>query len=692
MPIRDLLIEIGTEELPPKALRPLADALEKLITAALENESLVFDSITQFATPRRLAVLITGLPESQEDKEIFRLGPALSAAYDDKGNPTPAASGFAKSCGVDIKDLSTSKNNGVDKLAFTLTKKGQKTIGLIPNIIKNALSQLPAPKKMRWGSSREEFVRPIHWMIVLFGEEVITTNIYGVKSDRKTLGHRFHCNKEISIDKARDYEITLEKIGYVVPCFKKRREIIRSLVLEEGKNNKAVAIIEDDLLDEVTGLVEYPVALIGDFDDAFLSVPPEALILAMKSHQKCFYLVNNTGELLPKFITVSNIISKDPEQVIEGNERVIRPRLADARFFFDTDRSRTLASRLEPLKKLTFQDKLGSVYDKSIRVSVVAKSMASKLGVDAEYCEKAAKLSKCDLLTNMVGEFPDLQGVIGSYYARYDGEPEEVCKALREQYLPKFSGDKLPETISGSILAITDKLDSTVGLFGIGQPPTGSKDPFALRRSAIGILRILVEKKLDLNVLELIREVIGAYAETPISDDTEDKVFDFLLERFRSWYLDDGITSEVFQSVLAVKPERPLDFHNRIQAVNNFSKLPESVNLAAANKRVSNLLNKSESNLTNRSCDEGLLVAKSEKLLFTAIKDKVAEVAPYYKKGEYDNALQSLATLKKVVDGFFDDVLVMDENFDLRHNRLCLLQELRELFLQAADISHLHTN
>ncbi|MDG2421651.1 MAG: glycine--tRNA ligase subunit beta [Gammaproteobacteria bacterium] len=692
MPIRDLLIEIGTEELPPKALRPLAGALEKLITGALENESLVFDSITQFATPRRLAVLITGLPESQEDKEIFRLGPALSAAYDDKGNPTPAASGFAKSCGVDIKDLSTSKNSGVDKLAFTLTKKGQKTIGLIPSIIKNALNQLPAPKKMRWGSSREEFVRPIQWMIVLFGEEVITTNIYGVKSDRKTLGHRFHCNKEISIDKARDYEITLEKIGHVVPCFKKRREIIRSLVLEEGKNNKAVAIIEDDLLDEVTGLVEYPVALIGDFDDTFLSVPPEALILAMKSHQKCFYLVNNTGELLPKFITVSNIISKDPEQVIEGNERVIRPRLADARFFFDADRSRTLASRLEPLKKVTFQDKLGSVYDKSIRVSVVAKSMAGKLGVDAEYCEKAAKLSKCDLLTNMVGEFPDLQGVIGSYYARYDGEPEEVCKALQEHYLPKFSGDKLPETISGSILAISDKLDSTVGLFGIGQPPTGSKDPFALRRSAIGILRILVEKKLDLNVLELIREVIAAYAETPISDDTEDKVFDFLLERFRSWYLDDGITSEVFQSVLAVKPERPLDFHNRIQAVNNFSKLPESINLAAANKRVSNLLNKNESNLTNKNCDEDVLVAKSEKLLFTAIKDKVLEVAPYYKKGEYDNAFQSLATLKNVVDEFFDDVLVMDDNLDLRHNRLCLLQELRGLFLQAADISHLHTN
>ena len=692
MPIRDLLIEIGTEELPPKALRPLAGALEKLITAALENESLVFDSITQFATPRRLAVLITGLPESQEDKEIFRLGPALSAAYDDKGNPTPAASGFAKSCGVEIKDLSTSKNSGVDKLAFTLTKKGQKTIGLIPSIIKKALNELPAPKKMRWGSSREEFVRPIHWMIVLFGEEVINTNIYGVKSDRKTLGHRFHCNKEISIDKARDYEITLEKIGHIVPCFKKRREIIRSLVLEEGKNNKAVAIIEDNLLDEVTGLVEYPVALIGDFDDTFLSVPPEALILAMKSHQKCFYLVNNTGELLPKFITVSNIISKDPEQVIEGNERVIRPRLADARFFFDTDRARTLASRLEPLKKLTFQDKLGSVYDKSIRVSVVAKSMASKLGVDAEYCEKAAKLSKCDLLTNMVGEFPDLQGVIGSYYARYDGEPEEVCKALREQYLPKFSGDKLPETISGSILAIIDKLDSTVGLFGIGQPPTGSKDPFALRRSAIGILRILVEKKLDLNVLELIREVVDAYAETPISDDTEDKVFDFLLERFRFWYLDDGITSEVFQSVLAVKPERPLDFHNRIQAVNNFSKLPESITLAAANKRVSNLLNKNESNLTNKNCDEGLLKEKSEKLLFDAIGEKIVEVAPYYKKGEYDNALQSLAALKKVVDEFFDDVLVMDENLDLRHNRLCLLQELRELFLQTADISHLHTN
>ena len=692
MSTRDLLIEIGTEELPPKALSNLSRAFEELVCVALKKSDLAFDSAQRFATPRRLAVLITALQTAQEDKLIEKVGPAVAAAFDDDNNPKPAALGFAKSCGVEVADLARIEKDGVEKLAYSSQHKGQQTSDLLPEIVSQALAQLPVPKRMRWGSSREEFVRPVHWLVLLFGEQIIGLEIYGVTSGRITFGHRFHNNNEIAIDAATGYDECLEETGGVIPDFAKRKELVRNLVIEEGKKSKATTVIDESLLDEVTALVEYPVALTGNFDDDFLQVPPEALILAMKSHQKCFYLVDDDQNLLPKFVTVSNIVSKDPAQVIEGNERVIRPRLADARFFFETDKQSPLASRMEPLKKIVFQDKLGTVFEKSERVASLSKAIAEDLGLDVALCERAALLSKCDLLTSMVGEFADLQGLMGSYYAQHDGEPDAVSQALNEQYLPRFAGDRLPESMPGAVLAIADKLDTMVGLFGIGQPPTGSKDPFALRRSAIGILRILVEKQLDLDIIKTIESAITCHTHNGLLPETGEQVFDFLLERFRSWYLESGISSDIFQSVFVLKPARPLDFHHRIQAVDRFNKLPEAVALAAANKRVSNLLSKQDEVSDTSQSQTGLLQEVAEKSLYDAIQSKILEVAPLFDKGDSSAGLQSLSTLKVPVDEFFDTVLVMHDDEGIRKNRLALLQQLRSLFLQTADISYLHSS
>ena len=692
MSTQDLLIEIGTEELPPKALSFLSHALEELIKNSLKSAGLHSKSVKRFATPRRLALLVTELDVAQKDKQIKRIGPALSAAFETNGEATPAALGFARSCGVEVNQLGKTKKEGVEKLSFLSSEKGSETKDLIPDIVTQAMSKLPVPKRMRWGNSREEFVRPVHWIIILFGNKVLNFSAYGVCSSNKTFGHRFHHNFEILIDDAADYENRLEVTGHVIPNFEKRKELIRTLLREEGVKANATTIIDEELLEEVSSLIEYPVALTGNFDPEFLEVPAEALILAMKSHQKCFYLVDANNKLLPKFVAISNIISKDPAQVIKGNERVIRPRLADARFFFEKDKESTLASRMEPLGAIVFQDKLGSVFDKSKRVASLAKEIAIELDAEEALCERAALLSKCDLITNMVGEFADLQGLMGAYYARNDGEPIEVCEALHEQYLPRFAGDKLPESTTGAILAIADKLDTMVGLFGIGQPPTGSKDPFALRRSGIGILRILVERELDLNIMKAISASIAAHGDTDFQVDTAELVFDFLLERFRAWYQESGISSGVFQSVFVIKPQRPLDFYHRIQAVNSFNKLSEAVALSAANKRVSNLLSKQERVSESGICNVDLLVEPSEKVLYEAIQDKILEVAPMFEEGNYTAGLQSLSTLKQAVDVFFDNVLVMHEDERIRANRLALLQELRALFLRTADISYLHSN
>jgi glycyl-tRNA synthetase beta chain len=689
MNTRDLLIEIGTEELPPKALANLSAALELSLTEQLRALQLSFGTVQRFASPRRLAVLVEALDEAQQDQEKTRLGPAVQAAFDDTGAPTPAALGFAKSCGVDVDQLSRIEKDGVEKLSFSINEKGRTTQALVPTLIETALNRLPIPKRMRWGASRIEFVRPLHWAVVLFGEETIETDILGVRSGHCTRGHRFHNNQDLPLVQPSDYESVLTEQGRVIASFDKRRDLIREQVEQQARMHEAVAIIDEALLDEVTSLVEFPVALTGSFDEAFLAVPQEALILAMKSHQKCFHLADAEGRLLPKFVAISNLESKDPQQVITGNERVIRPRLADAQFFFDTDREKPLINRKDSLGSLVFQDRLGTVLDKCERVSQLSRQVAEQVSADPAHCMRAAELSKCDLLTSMVGEFADLQGLMGSYYAANDGEAPEVAQAIHEQYQPRFAGDDLPASETGAILAVADKLDTMVGLFGIGQPPTGSKDPFALRRSAIGILRILVEKPLELDLKWLIKASVESFPDDLLLADTGDKVFEFILERFRAWYLDEGISSEEFQSVFALRPSRPLDFHRRIQAVHTFAQMPEAQSLAAANKRVANILSKQDSSAVPPALSESLLQESAEKALYAAIIDKESEVAPYVKRGDYQKGLTLLAELKPTIDGFFDEVLVMAEDEAVRDNRLALLAKLQALFLNLADISHL---
>jgi glycyl-tRNA synthetase beta chain len=690
MSVSDLLLEIGTEELPPKALPGLSAAFEELVCQQLKDKQLKFESSERFATPRRLALLIHGLQEAQQDRENTRLGPAVKAAFDDSGAPTPAAMGFAKSCGVEVDALQRQEKGGVEKLSYTVREQGQPTRALLPDIINQALARLPIPKRMRWGSSRTEFVRPVHWVVVLFGEQVVECEVLGVKASALSRGHRFHSNQDIELKVPKDYESVLESFGKVIPRFDKRKEMIRSQVLDEANANNATAVIDEPLLDEVTSLVEFPVALTGKFEPEFLEVPQEALILAMKSHQKCFYLVDKDQKLLPRFVTISNIESTDPAQVIKGNERVIRPRLADARFFFETDKQHPLASRYESLGSLVFQDKLGTVKDKCDRVATLSTSLAKRTGGNESYCARAAQLSKCDLLTQMVGEFADLQGLMGYYYALNDGEPEEVAVAINEQYQPRYAGDDVPHSATGALLAIADKLDSMIGLFGIGQPPTGSKDPFALRRAAIGVLRIMIEKELPLDLRDCINDSMTTYKGLQLDSEVNEKVFEFLLDRFRSWYLDEGISSEEFQAVYALKPSEPLDFHHRIQAVHHFNALPEAAALAAANKRVRNILGKQQSVSAELQVNEDLLSDAAEQSLYRVLTSKEQEVEPLFANGDYKEGLQSLATLKEVVDQFFDDVLVMADDDALRNNRLALLQRLQKLFLHAADISQLH--
>ncbi len=692
IPSRDLLIELGTEELPPKALASLSRAFERLFCEGLKAERLEYAAISRFATPRRLALLVEGLSENQTDRDTERFGPAVKAAFDDDGAPTKAAQGFAKSCGVEVSELATAEKDGVEKLYFSSVEKGRTTVELVPELISKAMQQLPIPKRMRWGTSREEFVRPVHWLTVLFGHEVIPMTLFAVESCGTTRGHRFLSNEELLLDSAADYEQVLEETGNVIPDFDKRRESVRKLVTAEGEKAGGQVVMDEDLLNEVTSLVEYPVALSGAFDEQYLELPPEALILTLKSHQKCFCITDADGKLLPHFVTVSNLLSKDPAKVIEGNERVIRPRLADARFFFDADRQQSLESRSPSLEKLIFQDKLGTVHDKSARVAELAAWIAGQVGADADKCRRAALLAKCDLLTQMVGEFADLQGLMGYYYALNDGEDQDVARAINEQYQPRQAGGELPSTMTGAILAIADKLDTMVGMFGIGQPPTGSKDPFALRRSAIGILRIIVDRELDLDINQALAQSIASYSGKDLEAGIEKNLSGFVFDRFKAWYAEEGISATIFQSVSSVSPGRPLDFHRRVQAVHKFAGLDEAAALAAANKRVSNLLSKQKDQPDSDAVKQELLQEQAEKDLYEAIQQKQSELAPYFESGDYSAALSGLAGLKAPVDRFFDDVLVMAEDEAVKQNRLNLLRQLRNLFLRTADISHLHND
>ncbi len=684
--IRNLLIEIGTEELPPKALLNLSEAFMAAISNGLQQKSLNYNTVRPFTTPRRLAVMIEGLSTKQADQQIERKGPAIAAAFDKEGNPTKAALGFARSCGIEVSNLAQKDN----RLVYSNIQVGKSTVSLIPNIIETALAALPIPKRMRWGNSPFEFVRPVHWVVILFGSELIEAEIMGLKSGYETRGHRFHHPEPIKLNEANDYAEILEKHGHVIADFNNRREHIEALTKQAASYIGGTAVIDDNLLNEVTGLVEWPTAITGSFDKQFLEIPSEALIASMQGHQKYFPVVNQAGELLPNFIAISNINSKQPKIVQAGNERVIRPRLSDAAFFWKQDRTTPLINRLEQLKTVIFQHKLGSLYDKSKRVAQLCGNITKQLGATELQGIRAGQLAKCDLVTDMVGEFPELQGIMGQYYAQWDKETDNVAIALREQYMPRFAGDELPTTILGQALAIADKLDTLIGIFGIGQVPTGDKDPFGLRRAALSILRIMIECKLPLDLQQLLIEAQIAYPDKVLAKDSKvfTKVFDFMLERLRNYYQEQDIPLDSIDAILVCRPTSPLDFDNRIQAIKTFRDLPEMASLASANKRIHNILKKADQSFPDEP-NPTYFKNKAERNLYDAMESVNEAIAPLLKIGDYQIALQHLASLREVIDTFFDDVMVMDENPIVRDNRLAFLQKIRQIFLQVADISKL---
>ncbi len=685
---RDLLIEIGTEELPPRALRRLSTAFREQIRNGLERAKLRFAGIRSFATPRRLAVLVSALDDQQPDQSVERRGPAVSAAFDEKGRPTRAAIGFAASCGVAVDKLEKLENDKGAWLLFRSTEPGKPAAALIPAIVESALKQLPIPKRMRWSDRRAEFVRPVHWVVLLHGEQRLDATIMDLPAGRESRGHRFHQPEPLHIDTPADYEELLHTKGRVIADFGRRKQAIHALVQEAATRLGGTALIDPDLLDEVTALVEWPVAVAGDFAPRFLDIPAEALIASMQGHQKYFPVVDDQQRLLPHFITVSNIDSREPEQVRKGNERVITPRLSDAGFFWNQDRKIRLADRLDSLKQVLFQKQLGTLYDRAQRISRLAGDLARSIGADPEQAARAGLLCKCDLVTEMVGEFPELQGVMGRYYALHDGEDQQVAQALDEQYMPRFAGDRLPDTLTGQLLSIADKLDSLIGIFSIGQAPTGDKDPFALRRAALGALRIMIECKLDIDLDSALSHAARNYSHEFTQRDTTEQVFYFMMERLRGYYQEQGHASDLFDAVLARRPARPGDFDRRLRALAAFRKLPEAESLAAANKRIANILRKAEGELPQQ-VDETLLQDKAEKRLARAVAEMEKQVLPLFREREYEQALTRLAALRVPVDNFFDQVLVMAEDSALRHNRLALLERLHNLFLHVAELSRL---
>jgi glycyl-tRNA synthetase beta chain len=692
MSTRDLLIEIGTEELPPKALKKLSEAFGRGIVDGLKAADLAHGEVSLFASPRRLAVLVSDLIEQQADKKIEKRGPALTAAFDDEGCPSKAATGFAKSCGLaSVDELDRMETDKGAWLVYRAEQPGKSTVSLVPNIVQAALDKLPIPKRMRWGNLDAQFVRPVHWLVLLFGDEVIDTEILSVTSGRETCGHRFHHPQTMYIAEPAGYAPLLESEGHVIADFATRREAVRAQVLEAGEQLGGAAVIDEALLDEVTGMVEWPAAVAGNFEERYLDVPAEALILTMKTNQKYFHVIDANGKLMPHFITVANIDSSNPDVVREGNERVVRPRLADAEFFWTQDRKQKLDTHVEKLKSILFQKELGTLHDKTQRVAQLAGSIATTMSANTEWAERAAWLAKCDLMTEMVNEFPSLQGIMGRYYAGLDGEAEEVALAQDEQYMPRFAGDDLPATATGQAVAIADKLDTLVGMFGIGQPPTGSKDPFALRRSALGLLRIIIECQLPLDLPDIAQQATNALGKKVTAKDVVNQVVDFMMDRLRAYYKEVGVTPEVFESVLAQHPTQPFDFDRRVRAVNHFLTLPEAESLAAANKRIANILHQAgEKGIAiSDAVDSAKLVESAELALAEQIDALEKIVTPLFDQRDYEPALAKLAGLRASVDQFFDEVMVMADDAALRDNRLALLAQLQNLFLRVADLSHL---
>ena len=685
---RDFLVELGTEELPPTQLKKLSDAFTQGIEAGLKDAGLSDGiEVISYAAPRRLAVIVKNLADKQQDRDEVIFGPPANIAFDADGKPTKAALGFAKKSGASVEDLS--EENG--KLKISRRIAGQATTELLAGIIQMSLEKMPIAKRMRWGSSRIEFVRPVQWLIMLFGSAVVNGEVLGLSAGNTSRGHRFHANKEITIASAAEYQQAMRD-AFVIVDYNERKESIRAQVKAKGEEVGGIANIDEDLLDEVTGLNEWPTALAGNFDEDFLRVPSEALISSMKEHQKYFHVEDKEGQLKPIFITLTNIESKDPQQVIEGNEKVIRPRLADAAFFWDTDRKNTLESRYEKLDTVVWVNKLGTLKAKTDRLVILAEKIATAMNADTELAKRAAKLCKADLLTDMVYEFSDLQGIAGTYYAQSDGEHADVCAAMQEQYMPSFAGDDLPATQAGICVALADRIDSLVGLFGLGQIPTGSKDPFALRRASLGVLRILVEKNINIDLGQLIDWGIESVWETTPKAETKATLTEYMLDRFSAWYKDQGIATEVFQAVRALGVTNALDINDRVQAVNLFSSMNEAQALASANKRVSNILAKNGGESVSAEINSALLTEEAEKILAQQVAAKQTEVKPLLADAKYKEALASLADLRDAVDAFFDNVMVMADDEAVKNNRLALLKQLQGLFIAIADISLLQQN
>ena len=681
----DLLFELGTEELPAGSLMVMAEALRQGLSEGLASHDLEFETSQLFATPRRLAVLITGLAVQAPERTIEALGPPVAASRDADGNWSPAALGFAKKQGVDVEALDTIASPKGERLGLRRVEAGATAEAVLPDVIEAAVAGIPVSKRMRWGRTQHEFLRPVQWLVALLDEAVVPVQLMGIRSDRVTRGHRFHHPQPISLDRAAEYEKTLHD-AFVLADFAARREQIRSQVVASAAEADAEAVIADDLLDEVTGLVEWPVALRGSFDPAFLEVPAGALISSMKEHQKYFHLLDKQGQLLPLFITIANLQSSRPETIIAGNEKVIRPRLSDAAFFFDNDKSTPLADRRKRLETVIFQQKLGSLADKTERITALSGWLADKLGADPETTRRVAELAKCDLVSGLVLEFPDLQGIAGAHYATHDGEPQGVADAIEQHYWPRFAGDALPASPEAAAVALADRMDTLVGIFGIGQLPTGSKDPFALRRASLAVLRILMELGSDLDLLQIAQQAASGFADGVLGGDTAQLVTDYAMDRFRAWYEDQGVPVAVLRAVIATGVTCPAEVDRRVQALTAFIGTEAATALAAANKRVANILAKSEDEATGKP-DPALFEQPAEQQLHDRLLAVEPEVQTAVASGDFGHALAQLANLQDPVDAFFDEVMVNADDPAIRNNRLQLLAALRNAFTGIADFA-----
>ncbi|AVL42139.1 glycine--tRNA ligase subunit beta [Providencia stuartii] len=680
------LVEIGTEELPPKALRSLAESFAANFTAELDSADIAHGEVSWFAAPRRLALKVAALADSSPDREVEKRGPAISAAFGADGQPTKAAEGWARGCGISVDQAERLKTDKGEWLLYRAQVKGVAVSELLVDMVSRSLAKLPIPKLMRWGDKETHFVRPVHTVTLLLGSDVVDGEVLGIKSGRTIRGHRFMGESEFTIDHADQYPAILRERGKVIADYEERKAVIKADAEKAALALGGKADLTDSLLEEVASLVEWPVVLTAKFEEKFLEVPAEALVYTMKGDQKYFPVYDNAGNLMPNFIFVANIESSDPQQIISGNEKVVRPRLADAEFFFKTDRKQRLEDNLPRLETVLFQQQLGTLRDKTDRLEALSGWVAAKIGADVNHATRAGLLAKCDLMTNMVFEFTDTQGVMGMHYARHDGESEDVALALKEQYQPRFAGDALPSTDVSAALALAEKMDTLAGIFGIGQHPKGDKDPFALRRAALGVLRIIVEKGYQLDLVEMTEEAVRLYGDKLTNKNVVNDVVEFMLGRFRSWYQELGYSIDTIQAVLARRPTSPADFDARVKAVTHFRTLEDAEALAAANKRVSNILSKSNEKLADKVL-ASVLKAPQEVKLATHLVVLQEKLEPMFAEHNYQDALVELASLREVVDAFFADVMVMDEDEAVRINRLTLLSQLRDLFLKVADIS-----